>query len=54
MSELSDNPELQRYSSAVLRVLSSGYLSPSLAHIVLDELVSAIHSSEVSSFHYRK
>jgi len=46
MSELSDNPELQKYSSAVLRVFSSGHLPPSLTHIVLENLVSAIQSSE--------
>jgi proteasome activator subunit 4 len=50
MSELSDNPELQKYGSSVLRVLSSVYLPPSLTHVVLDELVSAIQSSEVFSF----
>ncbi|KAG1755009.1 uncharacterized protein EDB91DRAFT_1096702 [Suillus paluster] len=46
MSELSDNPELQKYSSSVLRLLSSSYLPSSLTHIVLDKLVSAIQSSE--------
>ncbi|KAG2149717.1 armadillo-type protein [Suillus cothurnatus] len=46
MSELSDNPELQKYSSAVLRVFSSVHLPPSLTHIVLENLVSAIQSSE--------
>ncbi|KAG1757297.1 hypothetical protein EDB19DRAFT_1924203 [Suillus lakei] len=46
MSELSDNPELQKYSSSVLRVFSSVHLPPSLTHIVLGNLVSAIQSSE--------
>jgi proteasome activator subunit 4 len=43
MSELSDNAELQKYSSAVLRVFSSAHLPSSLTHIVLENLVSAIH-----------
>lgn len=46
MSELSDNAELQKYSSAVLRVFSSAHLPSSLTHIVLENLVSAIQSSE--------
>jgi len=54
MSELSDNPELQKYSSAVLRVFSSVHLPPSLTHIVLENLVSAIQSSEVYSFYLNK
>jgi hypothetical protein len=54
MSELSDNAELQKYSSAVLRVFSSAHLPSSLTHIVLENLVSAIQSSEVYSFYLNK
>ncbi|KAG2113318.1 hypothetical protein BD769DRAFT_1754600 [Suillus cothurnatus] len=42
MSELSDNPELQKYSGAALRVFSSVHLPSSLTQIVLENLVSAI------------
>ncbi|KAF9243864.1 hypothetical protein BU15DRAFT_71975 [Melanogaster broomeanus] len=46
MSELNDNPDLQKYSSAVLQVMSGIYLSPAFAETILDILVEAIHSSK--------
>ncbi|KIJ68675.1 hypothetical protein HYDPIDRAFT_106916 [Hydnomerulius pinastri MD-312] len=45
MSELNDNPEVQKYSSAVLQVMSGVYLPPAFAEAVLEKLVEAIHSS---------
>lgn len=47
MSELNDNPELQKYSSAVLQVLSGVYLPATFAEAVLERLVEAIQSSKV-------
>lgn len=47
MSELSDNPELQKYSSAVLQVMSGVYLPPAYVEIVLEKLVEAIQVSKV-------
>lgn len=49
MSELSDNPDLQAYSSGVLYVLSaltplSDYVDP-----ILDQFVTSIESSTVSA-----
>ncbi|KIK95621.1 hypothetical protein PAXRUDRAFT_826811 [Paxillus rubicundulus Ve08.2h10] len=46
MSELNDNPDLQKYSSAVLQVMSGIYLPPTFAEAVLEKLVEAIHSSK--------
>jgi len=46
MSELSDNPELQKYSSAVLQVMSGVYLPPTHTEIVLEKLVEAIQVSK--------
>lgn len=48
MSELNDNPELQKYSSAVLQVISGVYLPATLAEAVLEKLVEAIQFSKVS------
>lgn len=48
MSELNDNPELQKYSSAVLQVMSGVYLPATFAEAVLGELAEAIQISKVS------
>jgi len=47
MSELNDNPELQKYSSAVLQVMSAVYLPATFAEAVLERLVEAIQFSKV-------
>lgn len=47
MSELNDNPELQKYSSAVLQVMSAVYLPATFAEAVLEKLVEAIQLSKV-------
>ena len=47
MSELNDNPELQKYSSAVLEVMSGVYLPATYAEAVLEKLVEAIQFSKV-------
>lgn len=47
MSELNDNPELQKYSSAVLQVMSAVYLPATFAEAVLEKLVEAIQFSKV-------
>ncbi|KAN0100847.1 hypothetical protein V8E55_000831, partial [Tylopilus felleus] len=46
MSELNDNPELQKYSSAVLEVMSGVYLPATYAEAVLEKLVEAIQFSK--------
>ncbi|KAG6381418.1 armadillo-type protein [Boletus reticuloceps] len=46
MSELNDNPELQKYSSAVLQVISGIYLPATFAEAVLERLVEAIQFSK--------
>ncbi|KAG9314593.1 hypothetical protein JVU11DRAFT_5396 [Chiua virens] len=46
MSELNDNPELQKYSSAVLQVMSSVHLPATFAEAVVDKLVQAIQISK--------
>lgn len=48
MSELNDNPELQKYSSAVLQVMSGVYLPATFAEAILEKLVEAIQISKVS------
>lgn len=47
MSELNDNPELQKYSSAILQVMSAVYLPATFAEAVLEKLVEAIQFSKV-------
>lgn len=48
MSELNDNPELQKYSSAVLQVMSGVYVPAAFAEAVLEKLAAAIQFSKVS------
>lgn len=48
MSELNDSSELQKYSSAVLYVLSAVNPPPDYVEIVADHFLSAIKSSDVS------
>lgn len=48
MSELNDSSELQKYSTAVLYVLSAVNPPPSYVHLVMDNFLDAIHSSDVS------
>lgn len=47
MSELNDNTELQKYSSAILQVMSGIYLPATFAEAVLEKLVEAIQFSKV-------
>jgi proteasome activator subunit 4 len=47
MSELNDNSELQKYSSAVLYVLSAVDLAPEFVNVILQSFVVAIKSSRV-------
>lgn len=49
MSELNDSSELQKYSSAVLYVLSAVNPPPDYVEIVAEHFLSAIRSSDVSS-----
>jgi len=46
MSELNDSPELQKYSSAVLYVLSAVTPPPVYIEVILESFVSAIKSSK--------
>ncbi|KAF8559342.1 hypothetical protein OG21DRAFT_1402974 [Imleria badia] len=46
MSELNDNPELQKYCTAVLQVMSGVYLPATFAEEVLEKLVKAIQFSK--------
>jgi proteasome activator subunit 4 len=48
MSELNDSPELQLYSSAVLYVLSAVMPPAEYVAAILENLVIAIKSSQVS------
>ena len=48
MAELQDNPELQRYSNAVLFVLAGNVPPAEQVEIILDNFVTAIKSSTVS------
>jgi hypothetical protein len=52
MSELSDSSELQRYSSAVLYVLSAVTPPREYVEIILETLVTSIKSSTVGWFVY--
>ncbi|KAH7927359.1 hypothetical protein BV22DRAFT_1031842 [Leucogyrophana mollusca] len=45
MSELNDNPELQKYSSAVMNALSTLYLSQEFVDEILESLIASIKSS---------
>ena len=49
MSELNDSSELQRYSSAVLYILSAVNAPPDYVEIVAEHFLSAIKSSDVST-----
>jgi hypothetical protein len=49
MSELNDSSELQKYSSAVLYVLSAVDAPADYVHIIADHFLSAIKSSDVSA-----
>ncbi len=48
MSELNDSSELQKYSAAVLYVLSALTPPPSYVEVVADGFLAAIQSSDVS------
>ena len=48
MSELNDSSELQKYSSAVLYVLSAVNAPPDYVEIIAGHFLSAIKSSDVS------
>lgn len=52
MSELNDSSELQKYSSAVLYVLSAVNPPPGYADIVMSNFLDAIQSSDVSAYAY--
>ena len=47
MSELNDNPELQKYSAAVSQVMSGVYVPATFAEEALEKLVEAIQFSKV-------
>lgn len=51
MSELNDSSELQRYSSAVLYILSAVNAPPDYVEIIAEHFLSAIRSSDVSPFY---
>ena len=48
MSELNDSSELQKYSSAVLYVLSAVDSPPDYVHVIANHFLTAIKSSDVS------
>ena len=52
MSELNDSSELQKYSSAVLYVLSAVNPPPGYVGVVMGNFLDAIQSSDVRTHHY--
>ena len=50
MSELNDSSELQKYSSAVLYVLSAVDSPPDYVHVIANHFLTAIKSSNVSEY----
>ena len=54
MSELNDSSDLQKYSTAVLYVLSAVDSTPDYVHVIADHFLNAIKSSDVSKPRYEK
>ena len=51
MSELNDSSDLQKYSSAVLYVLSAIDAPSDYVHVIADHFLNTIKSSDVSHLH---